>query len=244
MRANTRVHNSRSRRPSAARRARLSPRKEPQQGRSRATVDVILAAATRVLVKRGYDGATTNLIAVHAGVSVGSVYQYFPNKEAIVGALIERHDAAMWQVFADGAAAGADRPIAEVAPMVIDALFDAHLVEPALHRVLHETVPRVGKLARLRETNEKARQMIEELLRHRRHEIDVHDVAAAAFVVVEAVEALIHQSVELPPAQAAAVRHEATTLVLRYLNVSGASDNRIGCRDQPPSRKRVGGPER
>jgi len=219
MRANTRVHNSRSPRPSAARRARLSPRKQPQQGRSRATVDVILAAATRVLCKHGYDGATTNRIAELAGVSVGSLYQYFPNKEAIVGALIERHDAAMWQVFADGTAAGATRPFAEVATMVIDALFAAHLVEPELHRVLHETVPRVGKLAKLRETNARARALIEALLRARQAELDVVDVAAGAFVVVESVEALSHQAVELPAEASDAVRREAVTLVLRYLGV-------------------------
>jgi AcrR family transcriptional regulator len=220
MRAKTRIHNSRSRRPSAALRARLSPRKQPSQERSRATVEVILAAATRVLCKHGYDGATTNQIAEQAGVSVGSLYQYFPNKEAIVGALIERHDAEMWQVFAGGVAGGAARPFVEVVPQVIDALFDAHLVDPTLHRVLHETVPRVGKLARLRETNEKARELVEGMLRARRHELAVHDLAAAAFVVVEAVEALIHQAVELPAAEAAAVRREATTLVVRYLGIA------------------------
>jgi AcrR family transcriptional regulator len=219
MRAKTRVHNSRSQRPSAARRARLNPRKEPRQERSRATVEVILAAATRVLCKHGYDGATTNQIAEQAGVSVGSLYQYFPNKEAIVGALIERHDDEMWDVFAAGAALSAGRPIVEVAPLIIAAVFEAHLVEPELHRVLHETVPRVGKLARLRETNERARAMVVELLRARRDEIDVQDVDVAAFVIVEAVEALIHQSVELDAAGAAAVRREATTLVLRYLRV-------------------------
>lgn len=180
---------------------------------------MILAAAARVLCRHGYDGATTNLIAEQAGVSVGSLYQYFPNKEAIVGALIERHDAEMWTVFSEGASLAEGRTLREVVPVVIDALFEAHLVEPALHRALNETVPRVGKLARLRETNARARAMIEELLRRRKSEIDVRDVAAAAFVVVEAVEALVHQSVELEPPAAAAVRREAVTLVLRYLAV-------------------------
>jgi AcrR family transcriptional regulator len=66
-------------------------------------VDSILDAAARVLRKHGYEEATTNRVAEVAGVSVGSLYQYFPNKEALVHALIERHDAAMWAVFTDHA---------------------------------------------------------------------------------------------------------------------------------------------
>ena len=66
-------------------------RKSPRQARSRETVEVLLEAATRVLVEAGFEGASTNRIARVAGVSVGSLYQYFPNKAAIVRMLIERH---------------------------------------------------------------------------------------------------------------------------------------------------------
>src|SRR4051794_12983052 len=62
----------------------LSPRKTPRQERSRQMVERILDAATRVLSERGYDGASTNHIAGTAGISNGSLYQYFPNKDAIV----------------------------------------------------------------------------------------------------------------------------------------------------------------
>lgn len=191
-------------------------------------VDLILSAAARVLVKHGYDDTSTNRIAEVAGVSVGSLYQYFPNKEAIVAALIERHDGEMWSTFVQMSAACAERSIAEGTPVVLDALFAAHLIEPALHRVLHEQVPRVGKLSRLRETNRKARELVAGLLRLRRDEIDVVDIDAAAFVIVESVEALIHQSIELPDIDTDAIKREAVTLVLRYLRVSGASESRIG----------------
>src|SRR3954464_12978376 len=73
------------------RQARTTPRKHPRQARSRATVDCVLEATARVLVKRGFDGLTTNLVAETAGISIGSLYQYFPNKAALVGALIEQH---------------------------------------------------------------------------------------------------------------------------------------------------------
>src|SRR5689334_20025487 len=80
-------------------RARTLPRKAPHQERSRATVDAILAATARILVKDGYDRASTNKIAAAAGVSVGSLYQYFPSKEALVAALIEKHSAEMLEIF-------------------------------------------------------------------------------------------------------------------------------------------------
>src|ERR1051325_2129916 len=73
------------------RQVRTTTRKRPGQARSRATVDSVLQATARVLVKRGFDGLTPNLGAAAAGGSVGSLYQYFPSKEALVGALIEKH---------------------------------------------------------------------------------------------------------------------------------------------------------
>lgn len=67
-------------------------RKTPRQARARATVDAILFAAAHILKTDGQPGFTTNRIAEVAGVSIGSLYQYFPNKQAIVNALRERHD--------------------------------------------------------------------------------------------------------------------------------------------------------
>lgn len=71
----------------------LKPRKTPAQSRSIETVSVILEAAARVLEERGFDGYTTNAVAERAGVSVGSLYQYFPNKDALTVALIDRETA-------------------------------------------------------------------------------------------------------------------------------------------------------
>jgi AcrR family transcriptional regulator len=68
--------------------SRLSPRKSPSQARSQATVEAILQAATRVLTQHSLAGFNTNRVAEVAGVSVGSLYQYFPNKDALVTALI------------------------------------------------------------------------------------------------------------------------------------------------------------
>ncbi|WP_457104208.1 TetR/AcrR family transcriptional regulator [Methylobacterium sp. P5_C11] len=75
---------------SRARRPVLKPRKSPGQSRSAETVRTILEGAARVLEERGLDGYTTNAVAERAGVSIGSVYQYFPSKEALTAALVAR----------------------------------------------------------------------------------------------------------------------------------------------------------
>jgi AcrR family transcriptional regulator len=67
-----------------ARKALTKPRKSAAQERSRATVDALVEATARILVKEGFDKASTNRIAAVAGVSIGSLYQYFPSKEALV----------------------------------------------------------------------------------------------------------------------------------------------------------------
>ncbi len=70
--------------------ARYQLRKAPKQARAKATVDAILEAAARILVERGYADATTNAVAERAGVSIGSLYEYFPGKEAVFAELRRR----------------------------------------------------------------------------------------------------------------------------------------------------------
>jgi AcrR family transcriptional regulator len=69
---------------------RLNPRKAPSQPRSSHTVEAILEGAAHILEQRGLEGYSTNAIAERAGVSIGSLYQYFPTKDAVTVALIER----------------------------------------------------------------------------------------------------------------------------------------------------------
>jgi AcrR family transcriptional regulator len=78
----------------------LRARRDPAQERSRKTVDAIVEAAGRLLVEHGRLGVTTNAVAERAGVSIGSLYQYFPNKEAIFAALQERHRAELQRIAA------------------------------------------------------------------------------------------------------------------------------------------------
>jgi AcrR family transcriptional regulator len=69
----------------------LEPRKSPVQARSAASVEAILVAAIQVLVSIGKERLTTTRVAERAGVSVGTLYQYFPNKSALLQAALKRH---------------------------------------------------------------------------------------------------------------------------------------------------------
>lgn len=114
-------------------------RKEPRQARSRATVATIVQAGARILSDEGWAGFTTNRIAELAGVSIGSLYQYFPDKLSLVDAIRHRHldDSimVMRRVRADGL------PPKEFADQLVQAVVAVHSVYPGLHRVLLDEAP-------------------------------------------------------------------------------------------------------
>src|SRR5215470_13539456 len=135
-----------------ARKPSTNPRKSASQERSRLTVDVLLDATARVLIKEGYDRASTNRIASVAGVSIGSLYQYFPSKEALVAAVIDRHTQEQMQVTRNALVKLAARPIEVAARELVSAAISAHRINPKLHRVLAEQIPRVGRLENIEAT--------------------------------------------------------------------------------------------
>jgi AcrR family transcriptional regulator len=175
-------------------RRQAAPRKRPQQERARATVDAILAAAAHVLVAEGYDRASTNKIAARAGVSVGSLYQYYPSKEAIVAALSEAHVQELLGVLAAAAHGGpADEAPLPLIRRLIRAMLHAHAVDPALHQVLSEQIPLHVAGARF---EDEAAAIVRGLLsQHRGALRDGLDVEVATFVLMHAVEAVTHAAV-------------------------------------------------
>jgi AcrR family transcriptional regulator len=204
------------------RQVRTTPRKRPRQERSRATVESILEATARVLVKRGFDGLTTNLVAEAAGVSIGSLYQYFPNKAALVGALIEKHVENMTQLALSELTRVAQLPMPEAIRSVVEAMIRAHAVNPELHRVLTEQVPRVGRMAKLREIEAITHRMVAGLLATRKPELAIEDPDMAAFVLVSAIEAITHRAALFAPELLRDPRlvDETCTMVRRYLGVA------------------------
>jgi len=179
----------------------LQPRKRPVQQRSRLTVDQILEAAARVFAERGFAGATTNRIAERAGVSIGSLYQYFPNKDTILVALHAQHMDSASAVLKGmmEEALREKEPPEELLRRFVRQIIEMHASEPALHHVLLYQGPRTPELSqRLHAVEDSMAGAVEEMLAeaggisrtHARH---------AAYLVVHVVENIAHEYVIHPP---------------------------------------------
>lgn len=177
------------------RRALTKPRKDATQARSRATVDALVEATARILVKDGFDRASTNRIAEMAGVSVGSLYQYFPGKEALVAAVFERHQREIMQTVRGELTEVLAQPVEKGVRRLVALAVKAHRVNPKLHRVLAEQIPRVGQLEKLETFNRENYGLFKTYLESRRDELRVDDLELAAFICVTAIEALTHNAV-------------------------------------------------
>jgi AcrR family transcriptional regulator len=124
---------------SRTRELRLAPRKAARQERAHLTVEAILEAAAQVFESHGYARATTNRIAERAGISIGSLYQYFPNKDAILVALAQRHLAeGMAVMWPQVQRLSGEESWEEVLPGIVEAMVQMHAVAPMLHRCLFE----------------------------------------------------------------------------------------------------------
>lgn len=221
-----------------ARKLQTNPRKSASQERSRSTVDALLEATARVLVKEGYDRASTNRIAEVAGVSIGSLYQYFPNKEALVAAVIDRHTQQVSQVTRNALVKAAALPIEAAAREFVSLAIDGHRVNPKLHGVLAEQIPRVGRLENIEANVREGYALVRGYLEAHRDEIDVSDLDLAAFVCVTTVEALTHAAVLRDPEVLAADRvdgfiEEASRLIVGYLR---RDDDRAATDSRPKRR--------
>ena len=177
------------------RRPLSKPRKIASQQRSRATVDALVEATARILVKEGFDKASTNRIAEVAGVSVGSLYQYFPSKEALVAAVIERHQQKIMETVHGELAEVLAQPVEKAVRKLVAVAVESHRVDPKLHRVLAEQIPRVGKLEKLESFNRENYALFRAYLERHRDELRVDDLELASFVCVTSIEALTHNAV-------------------------------------------------
>jgi AcrR family transcriptional regulator len=139
----TRVRDGRGR----PRKHTLKARKAPGQARSQETVGVILEASARILESDGLRGFNTNAIAAKAGASIGSLYQYFPNKDSIVLALIGGFEKALHDTVVKAVQDGKGKRLKSRLRLVVRALVSAHYYRPRLNRVLESEEERLGSEA-------------------------------------------------------------------------------------------------
>ncbi len=172
------------------------PRKKPRQQRSAATWDAILEAAAQLFQRSGYAATTTNKVAERAGVSIGSLYQYFPNKDALLVALAERHlGEASHQLAAVFERLERERPGLQASlALLIDAAVTLHRHNPAMHRLLFDLAPRTEEAAaRLRALEKGLALAVAGHLQ--RLEVGGEQPEVRALLLVQGLEAQVHGAV-------------------------------------------------
>lgn len=181
-------------------------------------MEAIVEATARVLVEEGFAGASTNRIAQRAGVSVGSLYQYFPNKEALIMAVAERQSGITLEYLQRTVSDLAGAPIPTAVRTFLKAMLQAYAVNPPLRRVLVEQVMHLG-FEHVREIQRRGRMLVRLYLEQHREEILPKDLDLASFVLVATVDSVIHAvTVERPELlNSQKLEDEMSDFILRYL---------------------------
>jgi AcrR family transcriptional regulator len=192
---------------------RLSPRKEPAQSRAAVTVQAILEGAANILERQGFEGYTTNEIAARAGVSIGSLYQYFPNKDAVTIALIERETEGMVdEVLAALALTPPRRALQEAIRVSVR----NQARRPQLARLLDFEELRLATLMPTSRAGKVIRESLEAFFRDR-YGLSVPESEEAAVDVVEIAKALDYASARRGEVDASSLSRYIEAAVFGYL---------------------------
>jgi AcrR family transcriptional regulator len=195
-----------------------SPRKAPRQARSKHTVEVILEAAARIFTQHGYAAANTNRIAEKAGISVGSLYQYFQNKDALIAALHQRHAEQMLHTVETALANPRDRSLAGHVQSMVGALLAAHMVQPGLHRMLDLEFPHFDAPASDNATDQGIVQRVRALLQAHQAETSQRNLDLAAWVMLNTMQSLVHAAMlDAPRFPLPDIEQAITDAVMGYL---------------------------
>lgn len=197
----------------------LQPRKVPVQRRAEETRQRILAAAARIFAAHGYAAGTTNRIAEEAQLSVGSLYQYFPNKDAILAELVRAHVAEGLRTFERLLVAPQPGDLRSRLEHLVGAMVDLHAGNPRLHQVLFEEAPRPPDvLADLHAAEARIVGAIASFLAAD-PEVQHADPPLAARLAVAVTESLVHRLVATPEpvADPTTVQAEIVHLLEAYL---------------------------
>lgn len=195
-------------------------RKQPRQARSRATVTAILEAMTRILDREGSEAATTTRVAEVAGISIGTLYQYFSHRDAILDALQDREfERAVQLMQSVLTTTGAEGPGRDVAREVIEGLLKLYAAAPGLHRVLALEGLRVTPTARVQAFDMRVVSVIRNFLAMSSLPIRRANIDAAAFVVFQSVRAsMLARMLESPPGlDDETLTEELTDMIFMYL---------------------------
>lgn len=196
------------------------PRKKPQQKRSEITNDAILEAAAHILTEEGYSQLNTNYIAEKAGVSIGSLYQYYPNKEAIVATLIERSVNKDVQHIENLLKKIKAESLETTIHCLIHTAMDRCQQDLPIAIALREQIPRVEWTNKMREYITHLEQSVFDLLKTRYSNANEDKLYKTAFITVRTVDRLINETLFEHPDWLAntAFRNSVSNLITLFLH--------------------------
>jgi len=142
----------------------LEPRKMPIQARSTVTVEAISEATIQVLLTHGAERLTTTRVAARAGVSVGTLYQYYPNKQSLLFAIFEDHMDKVSRAVETACADACYKPMSEMISRVVEAFVDIKKQRADISIALYKVAPDVGGPALVKQTGQRLRKAIEAML--------------------------------------------------------------------------------
>jgi len=201
----------------------LTPRKSPLQARSATTVEAILEAALQLLIRTGPESLTTTQIAARAGVSVGTLYQYFPNKASLYQALLREKLERVTLAIETVCAEQRGKPLDEMASALIEKFLEAKLKTPEASAALYLISDSLDAAALLRTLGNRSRNAIAGMLA----------TAPVKFnASTELIATTLHASIagasrnmlesRITKAQIPAMAEQLTTLARAYLQASVA----------------------
>ena len=203
----------------ASRSATNSVRRRPRQRRARETFESVLDAAIRILKREGAGALTTNRIAEIAGVSIGSIYQYFPDKRAIFAALHDRHIKQIDRMIQRTLVDHATSSLEELMSAVVEEMVAAHSTDPELSELLLVEVPHGADGSRSFSARLHGAFLL--AISSRARELkNGRDLESVVFVVTHMVDALTHGAVLSRPAALSlqAAKEEIVGAVMTYLS--------------------------
>jgi AcrR family transcriptional regulator len=178
----------------------------------------VLDGVVRILKREGVKAVTTNRVAEVAGVSIGSVYQYFPDKHAIFIALHQRHIDQIDRLVETKLVENAESPLDVLIRAMVGAMVDAHVTDPELYEVLFTEVPH--RAEGTKDFSVRLHGAFRLAITARAHELKTRrNLDKVVFVVTHMVEALSHgAALRRPPGLSLAdAKEEAVRAVLAYL---------------------------
>ncbi|RDD71455.1 TetR/AcrR family transcriptional regulator, partial [Paracoccus versutus] len=182
-------------------------------------VRAIIQATAQVLVHAGFERMTTAMVAERAGVSVGSLYQYYPNKQALAAAVIDHYGEVFAARFAEAIAAPGET-LARAVDALVATAFQDHPHDPRLHQVLIEIAPRVGRAEHRKALSARIAALIEARLRRHADELAADlDPAEAAAMLEAVLETAAHRALEQHPAglPTARLAAQCRRMIMAYL---------------------------